>query len=349
MTQATGGGTVEAGDRLGWSVAVMDRTQEDPRRLVVGAPGEDVGAAVDAGAVNLWRLDTLPMGLTELVQGKVPPLGAGRLPGTPQTGDRFGASLAAGVLDLAERSGSETAQGLVVGAPGDTVSGHDGAGSITVLQEEFESVSLITQDTAGVRGAAEKGDQYGFSLALSPVVAGRARQLAVGSPGEDGGRRADTGSVTLFANTGERLTPRATFSQATAGVPGANERGDRFGYSLSFGQTATLLVGIPTEDIGSTSDAGAVQPVLVPPVPQSLAFRPALTEDAAGTPGSVSSGHRFGHSLGALEGLGEQIVTASSVYGGSGSVYVLSDRDDTAPRSWLPGPGAGRFGWAVSN
>jgi hypothetical protein len=350
LSQAGAGGKVEAGDQLGASVAVMDLTQEDPRRLVVGAPGEDVGSAADAGVVNVWRLDQFPIGMTELQQGKVPPLGGTRFPGTPQTGDRFGSSLVTGVLDLTERDGLETAQGLVIGAPGDHVAGRAGAGSITVVQEEFESVSLITQATAGVPGTPEVGDRFGFSVALSPQQGSSPRTLAVGSPGEDAGTRRDTGTVTLFSNTAERFVPRTTFSQATANVPGANEAGDGFGHAVAFGlRPATLLVGIPREDVGSVSDAGAVQPVRVPGVGQPLVFLPAITEGAPGTPGTVAAAHQFGRALGALSGTSERIVTISSLYDRGGSVYVLSDSPEGSPRSWSAGAGAGRFGWSVSN
>ena len=115
--------------------------QDERRRLIVGAPGEDVGAVVDAGAVSVFDVESRPFALGELRQGQRGPLGAIRLPGTPQRGDRFGSSLALGVVDLPERTGNEIAHALMIGAPGDTVSGHAGAGSVTVVQEKFEARS----------------------------------------------------------------------------------------------------------------------------------------------------------------------------------------------------------------
>lgn len=102
-----------------------------------------------------------------------------RVPGTPQAGDRFGASLLLGSMDLPEREGDEIAMGLVVGAPGDTLAGRDGAGSVTVIQEVFHSAAVLSQDSVGVPGTPETGDQVGASLALRPVVKG-----AVGSAGD---------------------------------------------------------------------------------------------------------------------------------------------------------------------
>jgi hypothetical protein len=350
LTQAEAGGQVEAGDQFGSAVAVTAPTQDGARRLVVGAPGENAGATADAGAVDVWRMDSEPVKVGELSQGKAAPLGGVAVPGTPQAGDRFGASLAVGLLDLVETTGPETGQGLVIGAPGDSVTGHDGAGSVTVLQEKFASASLISQDSTQVPGVAEAGDQFGASLALSAQTGTAARTLAVGAPGEDTGTKSNTGAVTLFTNANERFVPRTAFSQATTGVPGANEAGDRFGASLAFGlRTTTLLVGVPAENVGTTVDAGTVQPVLVPAAPSPLRFSATLTENAPGTAGSIGTDNRFGQSLGSLSGQSENIMTISSPYARRGSVYVLTDGTGLPPRSWVARAGAARFGWAVSN
>lgn len=354
LTQAGGGGVVEAGDEFGFTVALAAHAEDERSRAYVGAPGETVGGFADAGAVSIFRGSS---GL-QLYQSKAVRAGL-RVPGTPQAGDRFGAALTVGLLDLFDSPGLGWGESLIIGAPGDTVSGRDGAGSVTVVheaQDEYEGVSLISQDSAGVPGAAEAGDLFGYSVALSPRVGTTPRTLAVGAPGEDAGTLTEAGSVTLFNNTGGRLVPRTSFSQATAGVPGANEAGDRFGYSLAFGHRATtLLVGIPTENVGSVVNAGAVQPVRVPTTTAALQFPPTITENAPGTPGSVRAGNQFGRSLGALPGQREHILTISSVFAGSGSVYVLSDGSSLPPRSWIPGvggipaAGAHHFGWSVSN
>jgi len=349
LTQAGVDGVAEAGDQFGHAVAITAVNQEDRRRLVVGAPGEDIGTATDAGSVSVFEMDAEPEGLAELRQGQRGPLGAVRLPGTPQSGDRFGAALTTGPLDLPETSGTEVGLALVVGAPGDTVSGRDGAGSVTVLQEKYEHAVLLTQDTAGVPGRAEAGDGFGASLALNPRTATQVATLAVGTPGEDAGRTSGTGSVLLFGNAGERMVPGRAFSQATAGVPGLVEAGDHFGASLAFGHHGTtLLVGIPDEDIDRIRDGGAVQPVTFAGS-RALVFPTAYTENAPGTAGSVGTDNHFGRTLGALSGRTEHLLTISSPYALRGSVYVLSDGDRVPARSWVPAAGAQRFGWSVSN
>ena len=348
LTQDDSGGTAEAGDEFGYSVAIMGLNQEFRRRVIVGAPGENDGAVADAGAVNVFEVDDVPERLGELRQGQRGPLGAIRLPGTPQRGDRFGSSLALGVVDLPEWSGNEVANGLMIGAPGDTVSGHPGAGSVMVLQEKFEAAILISQDSAGVPGAAEAGDGFGYSLAFSARTTSTPGTLAVGAPTEDIGAVADAGSVTLLSNVGEQFVAKSAIHQDTEGAPGKVEAGDRFGFAVAVGSNL-LYVGVPTEDVGSIVDAGSVQPVRIRSPHLPVEFLPAITENAPGTAGSVGTANRFGRSIGSMSGQQEKIVTISSPYAQRGSVYVLTDVTGGSARSWVAAAGSQRFGWSVSN
>lgn len=339
IDETTANGTVEAGDRFGSSVEIHPTPEDERRRYVIGIPGEDVGGAVDAGAVAV--LDDLDGFL--VYQGKLLPGGQVRVPGTPQAGDRFGASVAIGPLDL----GAGPGFGLVVGAPGDVVGGRDSAGSVTALSQGddwFDRAALITQATTGVPGSAEAGDQFGYSVAATRQP-GQSTRVAVGAPAEDDGTIRDTGSVTVFVNRSGRLASTAAFSQNTAGFPGANESGDRFGHAVAFGDNSTTLwVGTPLEDLGTATDAGWVQPVRVSGT-GSVTPLPAIAENTAG--GTVATGNRFGNILGALDGLAEQIMTASSIYAGTGAVWVRSDGGTF--RRWAPSAGAQMFGWSVTN
>jgi FG-GAP repeat len=89
--------------------------------------------------------------------------------------------------------------------------------------------------------------------------------LAVGAPGGTVGGHAGAGyvSVVYGAAGGVDAAKHATFSQNTAGVPGAAEAGDRFGtkvvpVDLNRDGFTDLLVGAPGEDIGSAADAGMI-------------------------------------------------------------------------------------------
>jgi hypothetical protein len=338
LTHVSVNGDQKKGNRFGSAVSAYGDGREGLSAVLVGAPGDDVGAAKDAGSVNGFLSEGgQDEGVDFIHQG------VEGVPGTPQSGDRFGASLAVAPPGSGERTPG--GGGVVIGAPGDTVSGRDGAGSVMLLQGRNRPSLLLSQSTKGVPGRAETGDGFGTSVALDSTTG----TLAVGTPGEDAGRTSGTGSVTLFHYDQNRVVPGRAFSQGTAGVPGADEAGDRFGSALAFGHhSTTLLVGIPGEDVGRTRDAGAVQPVRLSS-DRTLTFPAAITENAPGTAGSVRSGNRFGKALGSLSGRTEDILTVSSPYAAGGSVYVLSDGDGVRPRFWKSGAGASRFGWSVSN
>jgi len=361
LTQDQGGGAIEEGDEFGYSVALAGPTQPDPYALVIGAPGESAGTIADAGAISVFVVVGGSQGGSQYLQGRVANSGGDRVPGTPQEGDRFGASLAAAFLDLGDGGGGS----FVVGAPGDVVDGKDNAGTITVFEGEdgdgpFSSVRQFSEDSRGVPGVSEAGDQFGFSLALSPFRSGYLpRSLAVGVPGEDRGAVVDAGAVALFHNTNNTLVPRANLTQATTGVPGTVEAGDQFGYSVAYQYAQRLLVGVPFEDIGAVADAGSVQPVELSAPGNALRFGASITEDAPGTAYGIAADSRFGYAVSGLTGVRENVYTISSPFQGDGSVYVVSDQSaagggDLPPRAWLPGQGGipaspgGTFGYSVS-
>lgn len=103
----------------------------------------------------------------------------------------------------------------------------------------------VTQNTAGIPGTSERGDAFGFDLAIGNINGRGKRDLLVGAPGED--RR---GSVTVvFGHTkglgragGKSITP------ATAGI--RNTKYDtRFGFDVGLRD----LMGNGTADLITTS------------------------------------------------------------------------------------------------
>ena len=349
------GGQVEAGDRFGRAVSAGGGG--DPA-AVIGAPGEDVGGAVDAGAVSSFYVDgDQVVGGGTTVQG-------GRLPGTPEPGDRLGASVL--VAPLWVRSGGGdvgTAQVFVTGAPGDTVqragAAVDGAGSVTSWEDIVGWEQVVTQESAGVPGLAETGDGFGSSLAFSEprsIPQSVPRRVAVGSPGEDVGSVRDAGSVTVLDDGPPvGMAGGQVLTQDTAGFAGSVEAGDRFGHSVAFRadrySSGTLVIGVPHEDIGSVADAGLVQIVNLDAGDGTAEAGTSYTENSAGTPGRVAAGNRFGLTVAGIRGIAESVVAISSPYQGAGSVFVAAQ--DGTTRAWLPGSGgipasSGRFGWSVA-
>jgi hypothetical protein len=239
----------EGGDGFGSSLDSGDFNNDTFDDLAVGAPGEDVGAAVDAGAVTLFL--GFPAGL-----GAAPPI-QNLFQGSPENGDRFGSALEAAPF------GGDPGFDLAVGAPGETVALAGAAGAVTVFSSDGEGLGVFGQ--AILQGNPEVGDLFGFALVSGSFRHNGRFDLAVGVPGEDIGASPDIGSVALFSGQAggiSGINPRNLF-QRQGGVGGREETGDQFGWSLAAGlyngdDFYDLAVGVPGEDIGTLSDAGAV-------------------------------------------------------------------------------------------
>lgn len=356
LDQADLGGSVETGDQFGYAVAIGDGGGgSDDSTGAIGAPGEDLGDATDAGVVHTFSYSEDSAGTPgQRAQGS-------GLPGIPEDGDRFGASVLVAPLWVTDGSDVGIEPSVVAGAPGDTVQREgatavDGAGSVTTWDLVTGFEQQVTQESPGVPGSAEAGDAFGFSLAFSETGnSALARYVAVGAPGEDVGTVGDAGSVTMFADVSTTgLRGGAALHQSTEGYAGRVEAGDRFGHAVALrprNAGVTLVVGIPYEDIGSVADAGMVQTA---DVFSELDVSPArfYTENSAGTPGTIARGNRFGLAVAAMEGVAESVAAISSPYQGTGSVFLVDSNGGT--RAWVPGrggvptPTSGRFGWSLS-
>jgi len=238
--------------RAGQQQARVDFNDDDFADLAVGAPGEDVGGATSAGAVNVLfgSADGLEPSADVFFQG------SGGVGGALEDDDRFGSAVAAGDFN------GDGIFDLAVGAPGETVGTAGGAGAVNVLNGSSGGLGggpLFTQSNA------EAGDEFGSALAAGDFNGDGIFDLAVGAPGEDVGALGNAGAVTVLFGSALGLTTAGsqTLFQGGSGVAGTAEGGDGFGFSLAGGllagdDLADLVVGVPFEDIGFTVSAGAV-------------------------------------------------------------------------------------------
>lgn len=291
----------QAGDRFGAAVAeVADYQAEDEDTrcslLVVGAPNRDVNGLRDAGAIFLFQYDRSTEQLTFVHEYHQ---GADGVPGAPQAGAHFGAVLAA---PYHHDDIGPVVTPLYVGIPGANVAGQVGAGAFARLTfsdaatPRVEDGILATQDTPGVPGTAEAGDEFGSALACGN------NSVFVGIPGEDIGSASNAGSILYWQD--DRNQADTGVNQDTRGVPGHVEAGDRFGQSLyaahetGDGLGYDLLVGAPHENVGDVVDAGAVWVLPVNESAFHLDGSRSYSQATSGVAGTPERYDYFGESLG---------------------------------------------------
>ncbi|MFF2524889.1 FG-GAP-like repeat-containing protein [Streptomyces liangshanensis] len=114
--------------------------------------------------------------------------------------------------------------------------------------------TLIGQDTADVPGSGESGDRFGTDVSVGDVTGDGYADVVAGVPGEDLGELTDAGNFTVLRGSAAGLTGAGSqsFSQDTAGVPGAAENGDRFGTRTAV-VGRYVAVGAPAENTGNGS------------------------------------------------------------------------------------------------
>lgn len=173
---------------------------------------------------------------------------------TPQTGDQFAFSLAAGDFD------GNGADDLATGMPYDNglaASPVNDSGSV-VVRYSSPGAGLTTNPSQiylrQQSDPAEPGDNFGWSLAACDFNADGYDDLAVGVPHEDYLSEDDAGIVHVYYGSTSGLPPSGDtfFAQSTPGVPDNVEEGDAFGRSLACGDFdndgfADLAVGVPGE------------------------------------------------------------------------------------------------------
>ncbi|MGS2612958.1 hypothetical protein ACVCAH_00245 [Micromonospora sp. LZ34] len=140
------------------------------------------------------------------------------VPDGPENYDRFGAALAAGDIN------GDGRDDLAIGAYGESIGSKADAGAVTVLFGGSTGLTAtgaqyLQQDQAAVPGAAERGDQFGFTLAIGKVDNNRYNDLVIGAPRENDGVSWDgSGMVTLMWGSPSGVSSTGATAVTGAGV-----------------------------------------------------------------------------------------------------------------------------------
>jgi hypothetical protein len=232
-------GASESGDGFGSALAAGDVTGDGKADLAIGVPGENGPGtypgqviAVGAGAVSF--LPGSPNLLTG-TQSQFWSQDSVGVEGVPASTDQFGAALVMARLD------NGNLMDLAIGAPADSISSIEDAGSVTILLGRSTGLSTseaggerISQDSPGLPGTPEPGDLFGYALAAPLVQTPDEASLLIGVPGETISGVIEVGLIHQLATNefGPDTASGRTFDQSTSGVQGDPVDVDLFGLAL---------------------------------------------------------------------------------------------------------------------
>ncbi len=191
---------------------------------------------------------------------------------------------------------------------------------------------------------------------MTDIVAGdRDATLTPGSSTKVGG-------FALFYGTPGGPTSGTLVTQATISVPGAAEQGDDVGYAVACGNINgdaydDVLVGIPGEDVGTVTDAGAVLYFFGGPSGLNLAGKE-MHQDTIGVPSVAERNDQFGTAVAigdvTGDGFGEMVVGSPSEDNWGGMVHSFKGTSTgwtatgTTTITAASLPGAAGFGGALT-
>ncbi|MBM7172631.1 FG-GAP repeat protein [Streptomyces sp. G44] len=383
INQATAGipGTPETGDHFGDRVTTGDLDHDGYTDLIVGVHGERVGSTDDFGALTVVWGGASGLGAGTDISSPLPEY-RNELGWSVATGDfdgdgttdlaaannaspglnifkgpisRTGKAAALTGIDTSDATGINTDR-IVTG----DVDG-DAATDLLVMGQEqtgggYRTRSVLYRGGTTLKPAGKVAGGYAATIAdvdkdgFGDIVTGNFMEKSADEPNGGPG-----GAVTVTYGSATGLSTRTPVrvTQDTAGVPGAAEKGDAFGWSLSAGDTngdgyADIAVGAATETLGSAKKAGSVVVLRGSAGGLTGTGAKAFSQDTPGVPGAAEATDCFGAAVELTDadgdGRAELVAGAYAENDGAGAVWLFKSTSSgvtaTGSKS-VSGPGLG--------
>jgi hypothetical protein len=292
-------GDAEEDDHFGHALAAGDFNGDGYDDLAIGIPEEDVGAVVDAGAVQVMY------GTADGLTGIGDQLWTQE--GAAETGDLYGSALATGDFD------NDGYDDLAVGIPSEDLVSVLNTGAVDIYYGSSSGLIVRVsndfwhQDRTGVADTAEENDLFGFALTAGDFNGDGYDDLGVGVPYEDAGSPvvANAGAVNVLYGSSSGITGSGSdfWHQDASGIGSLNEEDDRFGFALTAGDFdgdgyTDLAVGVPYEH-WNLEDTGIVQVLYGTTGGLSAVGDQIWRQDITGIAGTEETDDRFGYALAA--------------------------------------------------
>jgi FG-GAP repeat len=347
--QDSGGiaGEAESDDGFGGALAAGDFNADGIDDLAVGVSGEGLGGVFfenfSAGAVQIlngqWGVGLTATGSLWLEQGGT--LQGHSLPGSVETPDRFGDTLAVGDLN------GDGVDDLAIGAPGE----NDGGGVVIAVygRRGFgltgRDSQSWSQDTADIPDNQEDLDVFGQALAIADWNGDGIDDLAVGAYYETVGTAVGAGTVHILNGSTAGLTAAGTLqlTQDSGSLADAVETNDWFGVALVAGDfdadgRADLAISAEGESSTAGIFAGVVHLLKGSASGLTTTGNRMWSQDSTNVGGASHPYGRFGAKLAAgdFDGDGSADLAIGSPFDDpgvldAGSVNVLTQLDDFVP------------------
>ena len=294
--------TAEAEDWFGRTVQAGDFNGDGMDDLAVGVRYEDVGAVVDAGAINVLfgSATGLAAGGNQFWHQNSP-----GMQDTAKKGDNLSYALAGGDFN------GDGMDDLAAGAPFKKLDGEGGAGAVTVFYGSAAGLTAIgnqfwSQNSPNVLGEVNQYDNFGRELRSGDFNGDGLSDLAVDVYGEDVGGHNKAGAVAVLYGSASGISAAGNqlWTQDSDGIEDQAEAGDLFGSGLAAGDfngdgVDDLGIGVHGESVDGAKGAGAANIIYGTATGLAAGGNQFWSQNSPGVDGEAGEADNFGFALSA--------------------------------------------------